>query len=132
MRDGPHAVLWQLIASNPELLLRHVGAYVALIEEHGARQMHSLKSAVVRQVGGVVALITATIGIEVAAMLWVANPALGSTAALLLFVLPCMALGVALYLMLPRPAPKERRLLEILQSQLRADLALLVPEGETP
>jgi hypothetical protein len=115
------------MAGNPELLLRHLGGYVLLVEEHGKRQAQLFKATVARQVGALLALGTGAVGIEVAAMLWIANPALGTASVLMLFVLPCAALGVALYFGMPRQQAHEPGLLDALHYQLQADLDLLEP-----
>jgi hypothetical protein len=132
MPESPYAALWRLMAGNPELLLRHLGGYVLLVEEHGRRQALLFKATVARQVGALLALGTGAVGIEVAAMLWITNPALGVASVLLLFLPPCAALVVALYFWMPRPKVEEPRLLDALHFQLRADLDLLEPSVGTP
>jgi hypothetical protein len=132
MPESPYAALWRLMAGNPELLLRHLGGYVLLVEEHGRRQAQLLRSAVARQVGALLALVTGAVGIEVAAMLWITNPALSAASVLMLFVLPCTALGVALYFGMPRTQLQEPRLLDALHFQLQADLDLLEPRSGKP
>ncbi len=125
--ESPYAAIWRLMSGNPELLLRHLGGYVLLVEEHGKRQAQLFKATVARQVGALLALGTGAVGIEVAVMLWIANPALATTSVLLLFALPCAALGIAVYFGMPRQQAYEPGLVDALNFQLQADLALLEP-----
>lgn len=117
--------LLRLVATEPQLLGDHVGAYADLIGE----EVSSVSSAWVLRIGMYAAalalLLVGLILTGVAAMLWASLPASGFQAAWLLIVVPLVpfvAMGICL--LMARSKPMEKAFDKV-KRQLQADMAML-------
>ncbi|MFN0186744.1 MAG: hypothetical protein ACKVQR_23270 [Aquabacterium sp.] len=117
--------LLRLLATQPALLGEHAQAYGELVVAGLPRAAAAWRRQAMLVAGAVVCLLAAVVLAGVAVMLWATLPAATMPAPWLLLVAPLVPALVGIACMLAAPAPAGTGLLDDLQTQVQADLAML-------
>jgi len=116
--------LLHLVATRPHLLVDHVEAYAALVDEEMGQAISYWKS---RTLMNGIALLLFIVGVVlggVAAMLWMVVPTSHTTPVWGLIAIPLTPLSVALLCLLVRPRAPSSMFADV-KGQLAADLRML-------
>jgi len=116
--------LLHLVATQPHLLVDHVEAYAALVDEEMGEAISYWKSRTLMNAIALLLLIVGVILGGVAAMLWMVVPISHTTPVWGLIVIPVTPLSVALLCLLVRPRAPSSMFAD-LKGQLATDLRML-------